>query len=247
MKRTLGRLAFPAAVLVLVIGICVVGGFLVVVALPDMANSAAVSSASPSGATANGSGASASEGPSPAPTSAMALSPIGIAMPEGADCNACHTTTSGQIGVKDIPYLGHALKGFADCTACHNPTGLVKTAPGHDSLHKNECLACHQENPALANQTGAPMRPEHMGAQGMACTECHGMDEHAPLPSDMVGRGNNCWICHNGPEFAGLFASSSPGTEGGGLSPTPTPAASPSPTVQPPSGYILNPPSPPVN
>ena len=54
------------------------------------------------------------------------------------------------------------------------------------------------------------MRPEHMGAAGKACTSCHGMDKHAPMPSDMVGRGNNCWICHNGPEFQYLFSSMSP-------------------------------------
>jgi hypothetical protein len=162
----------------------------------------------------------------------MGLSPIGIAMPSDANCSACHTTATGGVGVKTIPYIGHPLKGFANCTACHNPEGLVKTAPGHSSLHANECLVCHQENPKLASMSAAPMRPEHMS--GAACTTCHGVDKHAPLPSDMAGRGDNCWICHNGPEFSCLFNSASPGTSS-------APAATPSPSA--PSGYYLQPPA----
>ena len=52
------------------------------------------------------------------------------------------------------------------------------------------------------------MRPEHMGGT-QACTDCHGVDQHAPLPADMAGR-DHCWICHNGPEFTYLFESPSP-------------------------------------
>jgi hypothetical protein len=218
------RLAYPVAVLALILGILVVGGFLATVALPDIigVGSAASPSAGPGGIAASATA-------SPASSSGMALSPIGIAMPSGADCAACHTTTTGTVGVKDIPYLGHPLKGFASCTACHNPAGLVKTAPGHSSLHANDCLVCHQENPNLASMSAAPMRPEHMG--GQVCTTCHGVDKHAPLPSDMAGRGDNCWICHNGPEFQYLFNS-----------PTPGPSASPVP--QAPTAYPLNTPGP---
>ena len=238
-RAALARLAYPVTVASLVVGILVVGGFLATVALPEMIQSGSV--ASP---TAGPSGAAAS--PSATAGSGMALSPIGIEMPSDANCGACHTTTTGTVGVKVIPMLGHPLKGFANCTACHNPAGLVKTAPGHSSLHANECLICHQENPNLTTMSAAPLRPEHM--TGQACTACHGVDKHAPLPSDMAGRGDNCWICHNGPEFQYLFnsaapgwspapkpASASPGPDGSSLStPAPSPpppAPSPSPTA----------------
>ncbi len=227
MGRRLARLAYPVTVMVLLFGIFAVAAFLATVALPDMIRTGSVASASPS--------AVPSSSVNPQPTSAMALSPIGIAMPSDANCGACHTTATGGVGVKTIPYLGHPLKGFANCTACHNPAGLVKTAPGHSSLHANECLVCHEENPNLPDLSAAPMRPEHM--TGQACTNCHGVDKHAPLPSDMAGRGDNCWICHNGPEFQYLFNSSSPGAS---AAPTATPAASPSA----PSANYLQPPSP---
>jgi hypothetical protein len=232
MRRTLTRLAFPATVVALLAAIVVVAAILITVALPDVVGTDA---AAPSGG-AGGGQAAASGAPTPKPTSAMGLSPIGIAMPSDADCSACHTTTSGTVGVKSIPMLGHPLKGFANCTACHNPQGLVKTAPGHSSLHANECLVCHQENPNLATMSGAPMRPEHMS--GQACTNCHGVDKHAPLPSDMAGRGDNCWICHNGPEFEYLFNSASPGA-----SAAPSVAPSPSASPQPPASGILQPPA----
>jgi hypothetical protein len=228
----LARFAYPVTVLVLLVGILGVAGFLATVALPDMIRTGAVGAASASAGTSGT--AAASTSPAPLPTSAMALSPIGIAMPSGADCAACHTTATGGVGVKAIPYLAHPLKGFANCTACHNPQGLVKTAPGHSSLHANECLVCHQENPNLASMSAAPMRPEHM--TGAACTSCHGVDKHAPLPSDMAGRGDNCWICHNGPEFQYLFDSASPGASGASGA---APAQSASP--QPPAGSFLAP------
>ncbi len=239
-RRAMARYAYPTTVLLLVAGIFLVGGFLAMVAVPDLVRTAAV--ASPAAGTTASAGsttsaaasatASASASPSPSPTSAMALSPIGIAIPANADCNACHVTTTGQIGVKDIPVLGHPLKGFADCTACHNPAGLVKTAPGHDSLHEGDCLVCHQENPNAGTASVGPMRPEHMGTD-KPCTSCHGVDQHAPLPSDMAGRGDNCWICHNGPEFQYLFNSASPGA----------PAPNPTATLQAPTTGLLNPPA----
>ena len=163
----------------------------------------------------------------------MAKSPIGIPMPSDADCGACHYTASGGVGIKVIPVMAHPLKGFTDCTACHNPTGLVKTAPGHTSLHKTDCLVCHQQRPEPSPSAGStagasigPMRPEHMGAKGTACTSCHGVDKHAPLPTAMQGREGNCWICHNGPEFQYLFNS---------------PSASAPPAASPAASYPLKP------
>jgi len=220
MRRSLARLAYPLTVLVLVAGIVGLAGFLAVVALPDLTGAASRGPAAQSPSAPAGS-------PGPGPTSAMARSPIGIPMPSDANCGACHTTSAGGVGVRQIPVLGHPLKGFGNCTACHNQEGLVKTAPGHSSLHADQCLVCHQENPNAGTLSAAPMRPEHMS--GQACGTCHGVDQHAPLPSSMAGRGNNCWICHNGPEFEYLFTSPSAAPPG---APSPSP---PGGTLAPPS------------
>jgi hypothetical protein len=154
-------------------------------------------------------------------------------MPSDADCGACHFTQTGGVGVKEVPQLAHPLKGFTDCTACHNPNGLVKTAPGHSSLHKTDCLVCHQQRPDPSpGASAAPMRPEHMGSNNQACTSCHGVDKHAPMPEAMKGREGNCWICHNGPEFQYLFnsPSASPaGTPGASYPLNPSPSASAKP------------------
>ena len=207
------RLAYPLTILTLVAGICLVAGFLATVAVPDLAKSGALGFL-PTPAPTVGPSASANG------DSAMALSPIGIAMPSDADCSACHVTTNGTVGVRNIPLMAHPLKGFTDCTACYNPEGLVKTAPGHSSLHKADCLVCHKENLSLASSSPPPMRPEHMGSTGKACTTCHGVDKHAPLPADMAARGNNCWICHNGPEYEYLFES--PGASDAAVAPSPS-------------------------
>ena len=74
---------------------------------------------------------------------------------------------------------------------------------------------CHQTQADAGTSTTPPMRKEHMG-DDRPCTACHGVDEHAPMPETMVGRGNNCWICHNGPEYQYLFE------EDGAPSPSPT-------------------------
>lgn len=226
---TLERLAFPVTFLVLLAGILVMGGFVVAVAIPGMLGGS------------SGGTAAMSPSPSPSATSAMALTPIGIAMPPGTDCAACHYSATGGVEVKPIPYLGHPLQGFEDCTACHNPTGLVKTAPGHSGLHANECLICHQENPNLTSMSQIPMRPEHM--TGEACTDCHNPSQHGPLPSNMANRGDNCWICHNGPEFQYLFNSPSPGASQAAQAGSPTPSPSPSGSPQPPASYQLEPPA----
>ncbi len=220
LPRSAERLAFPVAFLALLVAILVSGGFVVTVALPNMLRTGASGTPAPGGGGAGPSG-------SPQPSSAMALSAIGIAMPPNADCMACHTISTGGVGTKPIPYLGHPLQGFTNCTACHNPTGLVKTAPGHSSLHASQCLICHQENPNLTSMSQVPARPEHM--TGEACTDCHNPAKHAPLPSNMANRGDNCWICHNGPEFQYLFASPSPSAGVGSGAPTPAPAASGAP------------------
>jgi len=228
------RLAYPMTILMLVAGILVVAGFLATVAVPDLVRTGALGLL-PTPSPTVGPAASAS------PASGMALSPIGIAMPSDADCGACHDTTNGSVGVKDIPLMAHPRKGFTDCTACHAPDGLVKTAPGHSSLHKTDCLVCHKENPNLASASPAPMRPEHMGSTGKACTSCHGIDKHAPLPADMAARGNNCWICHNGPEYQYLFQAS-PSASDGAAAPSDVPSGSP-PASQTTTGYLLEPPA----
>lgn len=204
-RRTLARHGFAIAFAVLGAGICIAAAFLLVVALPDLTRqSADVASATPSVA------------PSATPRSAMGTSPLGIEMSANADCGACHLTASGAVGTKTIPVMAHPLWGWRDCTACHATDRLVATAPGHSGLHRDECLVCHKVPDAAALASRPPLRPEHMG-NTQPCTSCHGEDEHAPLPASMQGR-NNCWICHNGPEYSYLFQSPSPS-----VSPVPSP------------------------
>jgi hypothetical protein len=203
--RAISRYGFRILVALLTLGILVVGTFLVLVAVPDLAgDTAAAPSPTPS------------PGPSASPRSAMALSPVGIEMPPDANCQGCHLTTTGTVGTRPIPVMGHPLAGWRDCTACHSVFSLVKTAPGHTSLHKDDCLICHRTR-AEAGASNAPApRPEHMGGT-RPCSSCHGVDNHAPLPEAMKGRGDNCWICHNGPEFTYLFEEQ----------PSPAPSAAP--------------------
>ncbi len=104
-------------------------------------------------------------GPSPSPRSAMALSPVGIEMPADANCNSCHLTGTGLVGTKPIPVMGHPLAGWRDCTACHTVGSLVQTAPGHTSLHKDDCLICHQTRVEAGASEQPELRPEHMGTE----------------------------------------------------------------------------------
>jgi hypothetical protein len=185
------------------------------VVLPDVGIPTAVAGPTPAPSMA----------PSPTPGSAMGLSPISIQMPNDANCDGCHLTTAGTVGIRTIPQLGHPLYGFRECTACHAVDSLVAPAPGHSSLHTQDCLVCHRVNDKLAAGTsGAPMRPEHMGGD-KSCTSCHGVDEHAPLPDDMANR-ESCWVCHNGPEFLYLFESASPGPPASATPSTPPDGAS---------------------
>lgn len=224
MLRTISKYAFRVTAALLTLGILVLGSFLVLVAVPDLTGGN-VAEVHPT----------PSPSPSASPRSAMALSPVGIEMPADADCEACHLTTTGTVGTKDIPVMAHPLLGWRDCTACHAVNSLVKTAPGHSSLHKTDCLICHKTQDSAVTGTMAPRRPEHMGG-GKDCTTCHGLDDHAPLPEAMKDRGGNCWICHNGPEFTYLFESASPGAFGAPGATSSPDAASPEPGV----GYVLN-------
>ena len=124
-------------------------------------------------------------------------------MPAGSDCQGCHITEAGTLGTREIPVMAHPLWGWRDCTACHSTGSLVASAPGHSSLHKDDCLVCHQTRTETGDTSEPPLRPEHMGTD-KPCIACHGIDEHAPLPEAMAGR-ENCWICHNGEEFTYLF------------------------------------------
>lgn len=187
MSRAAARYGFPIGVAVLVAAICLVAGVLLLVALPDLAR---VADGSPT--------PSPTATPAPRATSPMALAPIGIEMSPDADCGACHLGTSGDVGTKPIPVLGHPLEGWKDCTACHADDRLVESAPGHSSLHRADCLVCHQ---VPSSEGTAPPRPHHV-FDDQACVTCHGRE--APLPTDMAGR-NNCWICHTGGEYDDLF------------------------------------------
>lgn len=227
--RVVARHGYGIVVALLLLGIVVLGGFMVLVALPDLVGSAAVVTPTT---------APSAPAPSETPRSAMALSPIGIEMAPDSDCAACHVTTAGTVGTRPIPDLAHPLWGFRDCTACHANDSLVTTAPGHSGLHGSDCLVCHQVPQNLVAGTSvAPTRPEHMG-QDKACTDCHGVDEHAPLPTSMAGR-DNCWICHNGEEFRYLFESSPAPAPAG--TPAATPAASPGASPEAATGarYVL--------
>jgi hypothetical protein len=201
MRHVIVRYGYRASIAILLLAIGALSTYLLVVAAPDLAKVANVTS--PSAAP------SASLSPAPSPASAMALSPIGIEMPAGSDCGACHLTAAGSVGTKPIPAMAHPLWGWQDCTACHSTGSLVQSAPGHSGLHRNDCLVCHRVPAAASSSSPAPYRPEHMGGT-QPCTACHGVDQHAPMPDNMKGRGDNCWICHNGPEFRYLFESPKP-------------------------------------
>jgi hypothetical protein len=207
MRPAVDRWAFPVAIAMLLFGIVAVGSFLVVIAAPDLAKVAFKPQPTP-GPTA---------APSPTPNSLMALSPIGIEMPVGSDCQGCHITEAGSLGTREIPVMAHPLWGWRDCTACHQTGSLVASAPGHSSLHKDDCLVCHQTRTETGDTSEPPLRPEHMGTD-KPCIACHGIDEHAPLPEAMAGR-ENCWICHNGEEFTYLFEEGASGSPAPGDEP----------------------------
>jgi Cytochrome c7 and related cytochrome c len=149
--------------------------------------------------------------PSPSPSAAVvapsASARMVVTLPANADCSACHLT-EGQIGLRDIPTMAHPVEGWTDCTACHANDRLVKTAPGHTGIHKDQCLACHK--PPSPTASSALPRPHHV-VTGTACITCHG--SKAPLPTDMAGR-TNCWICHPDASSAELFGTPAPTAPG---------------------------------
>ncbi len=219
-RIAVARYWFPASVAAMLTAIVVLAAFLLVVAVPDLSRQAAAEAPTPTPAPSTAATAN--------PLSPMANSPIGIQMSANADCAACHETTDGTVGTKDIPVMAHPLWGWRDCTACHSTGSLVATAPGHSGLHKDDCLVCHKAPDPDATTTHAPLRPEHMG-NTQPCTSCHGVDDHAPLPASMADRGDNCWICHNGPEFTYLFDSDASPSSDSDASPSPTPPPSTNP------------------
>ena len=144
-----------------------------------------------------------SAGPTPtrtpvAPTATpgvVSMAPGGVVMPVGADCKACHETSNGVIGVKDIPVIPHPVAQWSLCTACHDNSRLVQTAPGHSGIHAEQCTVCHTES------KGPAPAPAHIAAPNARCLECHGVS--APLPADMTHKpGNLCWLCHLSPSPA---------------------------------------------
>jgi hypothetical protein len=173
MMRWISRHAFELVALGLVSAIVVLGGFLVGVALPDLARQQQPVR---------------TPLPSPAHESPMAGLPGGVLIAADADCAGCHLGQDGTVAAKRRPLMLHPIEGWRDCTACHAPGRLVTTAPGHSGLHREDCLVCHS---APAAGTAAP-RPHHVFA-GSGCISCHGVE--APLPIEMAER-RNCWICH---------------------------------------------------
>ncbi len=163
-----------------------------------------------------------SPAPRPSASAAVAASPTAppinlgpgaIQMPAGADCKACHETTGGVIGIKDIPVIPHPVAQWPNCTECHSNARLVQTAPGHSGIHADQCRICHTVS------LGAPPPPAHPVLPNADCLSCHGVT--APLPSDMSHKPRQyCWLCH-------LSSNASPDS-GWPAAPSPWPTA-PSP------------------
>ena len=101
-RRALAGRAYRLSITVLVVAICVVAGYLAVVAVPDLTGASA------------GRAAASEPTPTPVPTerSAMALSPIGIEIPAGSDCGACHLTDAGAVGHQADPQAGPPAVGL---------------------------------------------------------------------------------------------------------------------------------------
>lgn len=125
--------------------------------------------------------------PSP---SASDLMPMGLAhIPTSNACVLCHET-SGGIGLRTVPALGHPLEGWRQCLVCHGDTKLARLAPGHAGIAETECLNCHK----LA-QPGPAITMPHLKLQDEHCLDCHGSVAH--LPSSMASRKEtSCTLCH---------------------------------------------------
>jgi hypothetical protein len=139
--------------------------------------------------------------PTPTPTAEPTASPSpsapiimgGAILPAGAQCAGCHQTTTGAIGLREIPVMAHPQEGWSKCISCHATARLVDTAPGHTGIHASECTVCHK-----AGDLPAPLSRPHRVNENVACLSCHGSS--APLPSDMTHRAESvCWLCHRLP------------------------------------------------
>ncbi len=158
--------------------VLIAGGFVLVVALPDIQRTGATGAVTPTAS------------PSPSPTPGVMS---WVAMPADADCAACHQTENGAIGLKPVPKIAHPLDGWSDCTACHATDRLVQTAPGHTGIHATQCLTCHQPG-----NLPPPLSRPHRELQNTDCLSCHG--KTAPLPTTMAHRTQTvCWLCHRLP------------------------------------------------
>jgi hypothetical protein len=172
---------YSLALAMLTAAILLAAAFILAVVLPDTQRAATTSG-----------GPSRSPGSSVAP-SAVPEGMSWLAMPQDAECSACHVTAEGTIGLRPVPPIAHPLDGWSDCTACHAPERLVATAPGHSGIHAEACLTCHQEG-----TLPAPLSRPHRERQNTDCLDCHG--SVAPLPSDMAHRTDTvCWLCHRLP------------------------------------------------
>lgn len=155
--------------------VLVVGGFVLIVALPDLL--------------ARADGAPSSPTPSASPEF---MSWFG--MPLEAECAGCHVTNAGAVGLRPVPAIAHPLEGWSACNECHASDRLVATAPGHSGLHAPDCVLCHQPG-----ELPAPLSRPHRELQNQDCLACHGST--ASLPSDMAHRTQAvCWLCHRQPE-----------------------------------------------
>lgn len=199
MKRALQR-----ALRLVVIGFAMLGAVVAVVFALTVVDASLTARSTPTG--------TPSVGPTPTPW-LVSMAPGAVAMPATADCKACHETSGGVIGVKDIPVIPHPVAHWSQCTACHDNARLVQTAPGHSGIHADQCTVCHTVS------AGPAPAPAHLAAPNARCLECHG--KTAPLPADMSHRpGNLCWLCHLSPSPA----------PSGLLGPAPTAPPSPAPS-----------------
>jgi len=159
------------------------------------------------------------------------MAATGVMMPADAECMACHT---GPGATKAVPVMAHPIAGWTQCTECHATNGLVETAPGHSSLHREDCLLCHT---AAADQGPAP-KPHHT-FNGSTCTSCHGNPDipQAPLPRDMAERDEKaCWVCHGLTQTDELWSSTAAPVPGTNL--TPAPSATPGTSATPTTGTV---------
>jgi hypothetical protein len=180
-RRTFDRYGYWVAVGALAAAIGLMLGVMVVnIAVPELQSAGVVAVTS-------------TPVPSAAPTASPVTEMDGAVIPGNAECSGCHLTTSGTIGLRPMPVMGHPLEGWSECTNCHALGRLVDTAPGHTGIHATECTICHK-----SGSLPAPLSRPHRETQNLACLSCHG--SIAPLPADMTHRKEAaCWLCHRVP------------------------------------------------